>query len=91
MESAMSLVINPYSIAHRVRCVTIEIGSVIRCPGCDETTFEGFRFDCRRDPLPGAQALVDSEDPEQIRQLLQALLDMSILIERVCPRCAERD
>jgi hypothetical protein len=82
------MTIDPMSIAHRVRCVTTRLGLVVRCPQCRETTFEGFEFDGRRDPLVGNHTLCDPRNPEQIAELLEALLDMGGLVERTCPTCA---
>ena len=80
--------IDPASIAHRVRCMTIRVGVVIRCPDCGITTFEGFRFDQRRDPLPGQHNLVDPASPEDVDVLMGALVDMTPVMTSICLQCA---
>ncbi len=83
----MTTALDPHSIAHRVRSMVTQLGTVIRCPECDMTTFDGFHFDQRRDPLPGNQDLVDPTNQEDIDELLRAVTDMAPVRERICLKC----
>jgi hypothetical protein len=64
------------------------IGRVVRCPECSMTTFEEFRFDGRRDPLPGGHPLVDVDDVAAIRELLDVMIEIGGLVQRTCLSCA---
>jgi hypothetical protein len=83
--------IDPTSIGHRVRCMVTQVGRVIRCPDCGITTFEDFRFDSRRDPLPGMHNLVDPRRMDDIDVLMGALTDMTPVIQRTCLGCGMDD
>jgi hypothetical protein len=71
--------------------MTIRVGRVLRCPDCTITTFEGFRFDARRDPLPGQHNLVDPASQSDIDVLMDALTDMTPVLERTCLHCGMDD
>jgi hypothetical protein len=79
---------DPQSIAHRLRCLTVQAGQVVRCPLCWQTTFEGFEFDGSRDPCHPPRQLVDEQSDEDVEQLLEALLDIGVSVTRRCPRCS---